>query len=92
MTSLIQCKLYLPLRGEIRRIAISAQTKYQDLVNLFSGLQNLRFEDTQRLQLLYLDDENDWVSINSTHEWNEAVLLYQKKFAPKNGILKIKGM
>jgi hypothetical protein len=86
----MSCKLYLPLRGEVRRVSIPKQTRFRDVIQLFLSLQNLNDQQEKILQIEFLDDENDWVRINSEDEWKEAINIYFNKLHP-NKILRIKG-
>jgi len=90
MSDIMSCKIYLPLRGEVRRVSIPKQTRFRDVIQLFISLQNLNEQQEKILQIEFLDDENDWVRINSEEEWKEAINIYFNKLHPEK-ILRIKG-
>lgn len=59
-------KVYLP--NEIRRFQLSPKNSFQDFLQLL-GFQKLY----DFLGLMYLDDEEEWITFSTELEWQDAV-------------------
>lgn len=66
-SSNLSLKVYFP-NNEIRRFKLSNKS-FQDFLQLL-GLKSDDF-----LGLMYLDDENEWITFNTEREWQDAVRL-----------------
>ena len=71
----IQAKVYFP-NQQIRRISFSHETEFsefkQTLIEAYES-SPLFVPVEYDAQLLYLDDEHDWIMVNTQPEWTAAV-------------------
>jgi hypothetical protein len=76
--------------GDVRRIKVSKQIAYPDMLSLLQSLFKLPESDWAGLRLKYMDNENDMCTISSEQELREAfhakkddVLKLELSFPPK---------
>ena len=77
----IQAKVYFP-NQQIRRISFSPETEFsefkQTLIEAYES-SPLFVPVEYDAQLLYLDDEHDWIMVNTQPEWIAAVSNLQER-------------
>lgn len=66
-------KIKVYFKNQIKRFSVSNRTSYSDLIKI---LENLFIDlKVEHQELLYKDQDNEWVSFNTQLEWNEAIEL-----------------
>lgn len=91
----MQAKVYFKPGNQVRKIQFAVQGSYEDFMNhllqlYLSYAGSDRYEPPFATQLLYLDDENDWVSVNTQNEWEEAIRLYNGQVQLKDSLMRLK--
>jgi hypothetical protein len=74
----INTKVYIKPGQQIRRLKVSPDTSFETfrglILNAYESAPLLQFKDKEYdAQFLYLDDEEDWISINSEQELKDAL-------------------
>jgi uncharacterized protein YoxC len=91
MASTIRTKIYFTPGDQVRRIKIDSNVSYEDIKQ-----QLTKYHEASPLfkkigeyvyQVVYQDDEGDWVIIETEDEWREALVSQQKK---KDDLMRIK--
>ena len=88
-------KVYFEPGNQVRRIQVYG-FGYENLMEYLRQLyqsyagNNTSGEEKFATQLLYLDNENDWVSVNTENEWKEAVHLFKAEVQQKDKLMRLK--
>jgi hypothetical protein len=83
-TEYISAKVYFQPGNQVRRLQV-ANSKFKDLIEhlkqLFvSYVGNEHYNNELfDVQVLYLDSEKDWVSVNSEPEWTDALYYFKQE-------------
>jgi len=90
----VKAKVYYQPGNQVRRLMVGP-SGYNDLIEHLTQLylsygNNSSLDEKFELQLLYLDHEGDWISVNSEQEWTDAVNYFVSEQQGRDNIWRLR--